>query len=78
MSAVLDMLSLCGPDARRYQWLRDGVGVNWDVLPVDKGNDLADWRCMFHSPYGMHDETEDNLDEAIDAAIAAAQKGEQV
>lgn len=78
VSAVLDMLSLCGPDARRYQWLRDGVGVNWDVLPVDKGNDLADWRCMFHSPYGMHDETEDNLDEAIDAAIAAAQKGEQV
>jgi hypothetical protein len=58
-------------DAARYRWLRDGRGVNWDVLPVDKGTDLADWRCMFHSPYGMHDESEDSLDAAIDAAIKA-------
>jgi len=58
-------------DAARYRWLRDGQGVNWDVLPVDAGNDLAEWRCTFHSPYGMHDDTEDNLDAAVDDAMAA-------
>lgn len=61
-------------DAARYRWLREGFNGNWDVLPVDKGNDIAQWRCLFQSPYGMHDETEDNLDMAIDAAMAAATK----
>lgn len=57
-------------DAARYRWLRDRT--NWDVLPVDKGDDLAEWKCLFHSPYGMHHEADDNLDQAIDSAMASA------
>lgn len=60
-------------DAARYRLLRDTA--NWDVLPVDEGADRAEWRCLFHSPYGMRHEADDDLDCALDA-LAAEQEAQ--
>lgn len=62
-------------DAERYRWLRDRN--DWYAEPRIDEEDGTKWELVFYTPQRIEDPTDDdNLDAAVDAAIAgdSAQK----
>ena len=58
-------------DAKRYRWLRDRN--DWYAEPRIDEHDGTKWELVFYSPQRIEDPTDDdNLDAAVDAAMAEA------
>ncbi len=64
-SALREALAQDRADAERYRWLRD-AGIGFDIGVREESDDGEDW---------VHGYPPDELDEAVDAAIAA-ERGE--
>lgn len=63
-------------DAARYRWLRDQN--DWHTEPCIDPVDGTQWNVTIYTPTKIVDPTDDdNLDAAIDAAVAEAKEGDQ-